>query len=144
MNAENGHPAELFALDPATCRTLLGTQHVGRLVTTGSDTRVVPVNYAFVDDVVTFRTEAGSDAARHVGNNALFEVDMFDDRTRSGWSVVVHGRLSPMPLERDRVDIDSWAPGHRDMWLIVTVDTITGRLLRGQIEPPSDPPSGYL
>ena len=31
----DGRPAELFALDLATCETLLGTQHVGRLVLGG-------------------------------------------------------------------------------------------------------------
>ena len=144
MTAESGRPAELFALDPATCRTLLRTQHVGRLVTTGAETHVVPVNYMIAEAAVLFRTEPGTGAAQHVGRPALFEVDMFDERTRSGWSVVVRGRLMPMPPDLDPPDVESWAPGTRGHWLVVTIDTVSGRLLRGEIEAPSRPAGGYL
>jgi nitroimidazol reductase NimA-like FMN-containing flavoprotein (pyridoxamine 5'-phosphate oxidase superfamily) len=144
MNGAADRPAELFALDAAACLTLLRTQHVGRLVTTGVQARVVPVNYVVVDGVVVFRTAAGSDAARRVGTTALFEVDMFDDRTHSGWSVVVRGPLQPVPDGLDPVAIESWAPGERDAWLTVSVDEISGRLLRGAVEAPPRAPGGYL
>lgn len=144
MTAESGRPAELFALDTATCRTLLRTQHVGRLVTTGSEPYVVPINYVVAEEVVLFRTELGSDAADRVGRPALFEVDMFDERTHSGWSVVVRGRLLPKPPDLEPVDVETWAPGARDHWLVVSIETVTGRLLRGEIEAPSRPPGGYL
>lgn len=144
MNEAADRPAELFALDAPTCRTLLRTQHLGRLVTTGPDARVVPVNYAVVDDVVMLRTAAGSDAIHHVGGAALFEVDMYDDRTHSGWSVVVRGRLLAAPAEVSPIAVETWAPGDRDTRLTVSIDTITGRLLRGEIEAPSGDAGGYL
>ncbi len=142
--AEPERPAELFALDRSTCVALLGTQHVGRLVIGGDDPAIVPVNYTAVDGIVTFRTQAGSRADGPVPQPVMFEVDMFDQRTRSGWSVVVHGRLLPMPAGADTVEVASWAPGPRDRWMIVPVEAITGRLLRGAVDAPTHPVGGYL
>ena len=84
MNAGPLLPAELFQLDRSTCLALLTTQHVGRLVIGGDDPTVVPVNYTAVDGTVTFRTVPGSVAATTDVERVAFEVDMFDDRTRSG------------------------------------------------------------
>jgi hypothetical protein len=136
--------AELFELDPMMCRTLLRTQHVGRLVTAGVDPHVVPVNYVVEDHFVVFNTRAGAVAIERVGEAVLFEVDMFDDRTRSGWSVVVHGNLRRPPPDLDVGSVETWAPGERPQMLVVAIETLTGRLLRGAIDAPIDAPSGYL
>jgi hypothetical protein len=74
----------------------------------------------------------------------LFEADMFDERTHSGWSVVVAGRLVVRPPDLDPVAVQTWAPGERDQWLAVTMDTLTGRLLRGEVEAPPRAEGGYL
>ncbi len=135
-------PAELFQLDRATCVALLTTQHVGRLVIGGEEPTVIPVNYMAADGIVTFRTEIGGTIERAASGRVAFEVDMFDDRTRSGWSVIVRGRLLPLP-DGDVVDLDTWAPGERARWMIVPIDAVTGRLLRGSVE--RDPAvGGYL
>jgi len=136
--------AELFALDPATCRTLLRTQHVGRLVTAGAEPRVAPVNYVVVDDFVAFNTRSTEDIGRRAGRDVLFEVDMFDERTRSGWSVVVRGRLHEAPPDLDTDALDTWAPGGIAHALVIAIESLTGRLLRGAIDAPIDAPSGYL
>jgi hypothetical protein len=134
--------AELFALDPATCMTLLSTQPVGRLVLGGSDPNVIPVNFVVVGDGVAFRTATDGAAAAADGDAVLFEVDMFDGRTRSGWSVLVRGRLTA--TERPLGDVPTWAPGARERSMLVTIETVTGRLLRGSVEAPDHPPGGYL
>ena len=144
MSGGPGPAAELFQLDEATCRALLTTQHVGRLVVQGDDPAVVPVNYQLVDDVITFRAEAGSRADRARRSRVLFEVDMFDDRTRSGWSVLVRGRLATGPLDQMSTSIDTWAPGVRDRCITVTCDVVTGRLLRGAPDSSSHGVGGYL
>jgi nitroimidazol reductase NimA-like FMN-containing flavoprotein (pyridoxamine 5'-phosphate oxidase superfamily) len=136
--------SELFQLDEATCLSLLATQHVGRLVVGGDDPTVVTVNYLLLEGVITFRTEAGSRADQADRHRVLFEVDMFDDRTRSGWSVLVRGWLAAMPLDETSAPVDTWAPGVRDRRITVTPDVVTGRLLRGAPETASHRVDGYL
>src|SRR3954451_12752481 len=125
MSADPGSTAELFQLDEATCLSLLTTQHVGRLVVDGDDPAVVPVNYRLIDGVIAFRTEAGSRADGADRQQVLFEVDMFHDRTRSGWSVLVRGHLIAMPSDDTSISIDTWAPGVRDRRITITLDVIT-------------------
>jgi nitroimidazol reductase NimA-like FMN-containing flavoprotein (pyridoxamine 5'-phosphate oxidase superfamily) len=143
MSDEGGRPAELFQLDRATCLALLGTQRVGRLVVGHDDPAVIPLNYRVLDAAIVFRTEPGGGADGPTDEPVVFEVDMFDDRTRSGWSVVVHGRLLPFSAE-DAGAVVTWAPGPRDRWLQIPVDTVTGRLLRGAVDAPRADQRGYL
>jgi hypothetical protein len=74
----------------------------------------------------------------------MFEVDMLDERTRSGWSVLVHGRLTSMSPDQTPPPVDTWAPGDRDHWMTVTVDVVTGRLLRGAVDASGHRSGGYL
>ena len=83
MDAE--HPTELSQLDPTTCMTMLTTQHVGRLVFAGDDPEIIPIDYQAVDGAITFRTRPDGRAAQTSPGPFVFEVDMFDERTRSGW-----------------------------------------------------------
>jgi nitroimidazol reductase NimA-like FMN-containing flavoprotein (pyridoxamine 5'-phosphate oxidase superfamily) len=138
------HPAELFQLDRPSCLALLSAQHVGRLVVGEREPVVVPVNYRLLDGCIVFRTTADGHAGRPRTAPVAFEVDMFDDRTRSGWSVVVRGPLSIAPPELAAVPVDSWAPGRRERWMVVPVDVVTGRLLRGAIDAPVEDAGGYL
>jgi hypothetical protein len=140
MSPAMDRDAELFTLDEVTCRTMLRTQPVGRLVIPGDVAHVVPLNFRVVDDVVGFRTASDGVAAAAIGGRVAFEVDMFDERTCSGWSVVVVGRL--VELDGARLDVVPWAPGERERALAVTIDELTGRLLRGAVE--ARPSDGYL
>ena len=83
-----GQPSELFQLTESTCIALLGVQHVGRLIVPGDDPYVIPVNYSAVDGAIVFRTERRPVIDAIDGRPVVFEVDMFDDRSKSGWSVV--------------------------------------------------------
>ena len=138
-------PAELFALDRATCMTLLVTQHVGRLIIGGDEPTVIPLNYRAAGDAIRLRTEVGGRASAAVGTSVAFEVDMIDTRTRSGWSVVVRGRLDVAPDNEDDEDgVETWAPDPRELRMIVAVDDVTGQLLRGRVDAPTHPLGGYL
>jgi nitroimidazol reductase NimA-like FMN-containing flavoprotein (pyridoxamine 5'-phosphate oxidase superfamily) len=143
MAGEPAVPPAMFQLDRATCLTLLTTQHVGRLVFGGDDTAIVPVNYVVVDGHVMFRTERASRAGCADQTPVLFEADMVDARVRSGWSVVVHGTLDALPDTARRPLLDTWAPGVHDRWMTITVETVTGRLLRN-VPVPSSSSDGYL
>jgi hypothetical protein len=109
-------PADLFQLDRATCAALLTTQHIGRLAIGGDQPVVIPVNYRSVDGLITFRTEAGNRAGTSVKEPVVFEVDMFDERTRSGWSVLVRVRFRRAADDAHlctRGHVDTWTRGRR-------------------------------
>jgi hypothetical protein len=137
------HDAEMYALDRSACMSLLRTQPVGRLVLAGRDPRVLPVNFVVADDAIVFYVEVGSAVEAAAGQDVMFEVDMFDERTRSGWSVLARGQLAIL-LEEPDASVVPWPPGPHDRSMLVTVHTVTGRLLRGAVEAPDRAPGGYL
>ena len=142
--------AELFQLDESTCLALLGVHHVGRLIVPGDDPYVIPLNYTAADGAVVFRTERRPVIEDVIDRSVVFEVDMFDDRTRSGWSVVVRGRARDVTFEssvgsESRGAIpQTWAPGDRDYVIRIDPERVTGRLLRGAVSPISIDERGYL
>lgn len=150
LDTGSSRPAELFQLDEATCAALLGVHHVGRLIIPGDDPYVIPVNYRAVAGAVVFRTERGPVIDAAIDHPVVFEVDMFDDRSKSGWSVVVRGHARDITAETDLPgDTDagsaprSWAPGDRGCVVRISAGRLTGRLLRGEVTPLPDD-HGYL
>lgn len=98
---------------------------------------VLPVNHAYVDGAVVFRTSVGEKlAAAQRGAPMSFEVDDWDAATRSGWSVVVRGTAEvvyePEIVERyESLGLVSWAsPGHEARWVRIRPTEVTGRALR--------------
>jgi hypothetical protein len=78
-----------------------------------------------------------------IGKPVVFEVDMFDDRSRSGWSVVLRGVAEDVTADTDLVP-RPWAPGARACAVRICADRVTGRLLRGAVTRPSQDERGYL
>jgi nitroimidazol reductase NimA-like FMN-containing flavoprotein (pyridoxamine 5'-phosphate oxidase superfamily) len=132
-------------LDEQQCHDLL-TAHAARLgrvaFAEGGDPdwpTVLPVNYAYVDGAVYFRTFEGSKlyaALRH--QRVAFEVDAIDAAWHDGWSVVALGSLD---VVRDRAlmavvdaDLASWAAGSSEQLVRLEIDQLTGRRVIG----PSD------
>jgi len=76
------------------CVRLLGDKSVGRIAFCGPDgPRVYPVNYAWRDGSVIFRTAAYNSLAATLRDAAAaFEVDDIDEFLESGWSVLAVGR----------------------------------------------------
>ena len=141
--------AQQRALDERTCRQLLASQHVGRLVLPGDAPSVVPLNYVVVDELVYFRTDAGSAAARGHGAMAVFEVDVLDELGRAGWSVLVRGLVEDVTdwatgCEDLNDRLRPWAPGPKDRWMRLTIEQVTGRWVRGEQEPWVPDEHGYL
>ncbi|MGQ0824487.1 MAG: pyridoxamine 5'-phosphate oxidase family protein [Actinomycetota bacterium] len=126
---------ELAVISVTECRALLATEEIGRLaVVAGGGPHVVPVNYVFDGRAIVFRTETGTklDAAGHVP--AAFEVDSFDRERRTGWSVVVHGRLEEIDRYRgpafervQQLPVEPWAGGEKAHWVRLVATSVTGR-----------------
>ena len=87
---------DVAGLSEAECRRLLATRTLGRVgLTTGALPMIMPVEYAYDQGVITFRTEhdAKLRAAVH-GAVIAFEVDAYDPVSGRGWSVHVLGRAT--------------------------------------------------
>jgi hypothetical protein len=134
---EASRPAELVPLDRPTCMALLTTQHVGRLIIGAAEPVVRVVNYTAFEHVVMFRSDPGPQIETILDHAVVFEVDMFDERTHSGWSVIVHGTARDLSdhlagLGQSGANVEPWAPGPKTRWIGISIDDVTGRLLRGE------------
>lgn len=120
-------------LDEQECRDLLASRTVGRLayVARAGCPEIVPVNYRYVDGRLVIRSAPGPKLqAAERRETVAFEVDELDEVTRSGWSVVVHGRASVLrPEQEPREGAVPWAPGPRRHVLEVVPTRISGRRL---------------
>jgi nitroimidazol reductase NimA-like FMN-containing flavoprotein (pyridoxamine 5'-phosphate oxidase superfamily) len=122
-------------LDRDECLYLLAGEDVGRLaVVEGRMPVVFPVNYALDGDAVVIRTDVGTKLGAAGRAPACFEVDCLDRRQRTGWSVLVTGRLEEVtPWDSEvfhRVTVlavDPWAGGDKAHWLRLVPARITGR-----------------
>jgi nitroimidazol reductase NimA-like FMN-containing flavoprotein (pyridoxamine 5'-phosphate oxidase superfamily) len=81
-----------------------------------------------------FRTAHGSKLSAAEGQDLVaFEADYYDERTRSGWSVLVNGRAQAADEEDEirrlsRLGLRSWvADQHRSFWVRIRPTSISGR-----------------
>lgn len=126
----------LEALSPGECMRLLRSHGVGRVVySVQAMPAVTPVNYALDDGAVVFRTAAGSRLANATRNAVVaFEVDEIDEERRTGWSVVVTGVAATVDEDEaqkyvEGLDLTTWAPGERSLFVRITPSFVTGRVL---------------
>jgi nitroimidazol reductase NimA-like FMN-containing flavoprotein (pyridoxamine 5'-phosphate oxidase superfamily) len=123
-------------LSPQDCATLLESALVGRIaVVVDGHPLVFPVNYRWVTAgpraFVALRTRPGNPIDR-AGEAAAFEVDGIDAYHRTGWSVLVQGKLHRLDTEttlRELVDPHPWLTEERDAWLLLEAHEVTGRQL---------------
>lgn len=128
----------LEVLDRKACMKLLAGDEVGRIgLIEGSGPLILPINYALDGEEIIFRTSEGTKLDLAHGSAVCFEVDEFDREERSGWSVVVRGRLEEVtPRERERWErvsdlAHSWADGEFPHVVAIVPDTVSGRRVRG-------------
>lgn len=128
----------LEALSPQECWARLSGHGVGRVAfSTAQGPTVLPLNFQVVDEeAVIYRTEHGSAAAAAVGRTVAFEVDHLDEALSAGWSVLVVGpaeRVTP-PVGPGAGSVETgptpWAGGHRDLWVRISADSVTGRTIQ--------------
>lgn len=122
-------------LSESECEELLKTRNLGRVaIVVDGKPEIFPVNYAFEESAVVFRTASGLKLDRGPYTAAAFEVDDLDPKSGVAWSVVVHGTVhdiseaSDSLAERLRsVVVEPAAPGPRTTWMAIYADRITGR-----------------
>jgi uncharacterized protein len=117
------------------CLRLLGTVPVGR-VSFFSDGEIVvlPVNYVMDGQDPVFHTARGSKLSAAEGQNVVaFEADEYDERTKSGWSVLVNGRAFAIYEDTEirrlnALDLHSWATtADRPFWIRIRPASVSGR-----------------
>ena len=121
-------------LGSVECRSLLASTHLGRVAFVVGDYPVVlPVNHVVDDDSIVFRTGPGILLDAAAGRAAVaFEVDGIDERSRTGWSVLVRGHAEHVTDDTERHRLEGlglmpWAPGARPDYVRVTGVETTGR-----------------
>lgn len=119
------------ALTEAECLCLLAGESLGRVVyTDGVLPTAFPVNYLLRNRSIVFRT---SPDARLLTANperfVSFEIDHFDEQTRTGWSVLVTGRCRPLHPDLADAALDTWASMRRGALRGISMDVVSGRRL---------------
>jgi nitroimidazol reductase NimA-like FMN-containing flavoprotein (pyridoxamine 5'-phosphate oxidase superfamily) len=117
------------------CLQLLTLVPVGR-VSFFADGEIVilPVNHIMDGQDPVFRTARGSKLSAAEGQNVVaFEADHYDERTRSGWSVLVNGRAHAIYDEAEiqrlsRLGLRPWVSAvDRPFWIRIHPTSISGR-----------------
>lgn len=118
------------------CESRLADVEIGRLaLDTGGAPEVFPVNFAYVDGEIVFRTDEGLKLDLLERAAVTFEVDGIDVERREGWSVVAHGAATEVtafdkPGLQDRIRalaLYPWAEGDKGHWVRIVPTQITGR-----------------
>lgn len=133
--SQSSEGEELEVLSDEECQSLLRSQNLGRIAfVVDGRPQIFPVNYAFDEGVVAFRTAPGVKLDRGPYTHAAFEVDQVDRVKGLGWSVVIQGTVYDISQTIDarserlrRLVVDPAAPGERKDWMGVYVDHISGR-----------------
>ncbi len=121
------------------CLDLLATVPVGRVsFFADGEIVVLPVNHVVDGQDPMFCTTRGSKLSAAEGQNLVaFEADDYDERTQSGWSVLVNGRAQGVyedaEIERlSRLGLHPWVTAvERPFWVRIRPTSISGRRTPG-------------
>ena len=127
----------LSVLPLSECLELAASQAVGRVAfLRDGEIEVLPVNHCVVGSTVAFRSAGGSKlTAAFYGSVVAFEVDAYDERRHTGWSVLVKGRADmatdePTLARLGATRLRSWSPAApRSEWVVIRPTEISGRRL---------------
>jgi uncharacterized protein len=135
---EAGPPTtRLSPLSRSECEELLASNSVGRVAWQASTgLQLLPISYAWHDGRIVFRTSPQGLLAELVqAKDVVFEVDVLDQHSHTGWSVVVNGHAQGVSSPAERTELWGaegavpWAEGVRDLFISITPSGITGRSL---------------
>lgn len=132
----------LERLEEAECLRLIAPGGIGRIAYLGRfGLAVLPVNYAFYQGAIVFRTAqdspTGEDLRTGIADaeyQVAFEIDDIDPAAQEGWSVLVRGPAHHMDSDTDRaVALESgvvpWPGGEHEQAIRITPTSVTGRRL---------------
>lgn len=130
-------------LTQAESLELITHVEIGRIAFTGRYGPVVlPVNYKVLDGSVVFRTAEGSPLGEDLRTGitdaeykVAFEIDDINPAERTGWSVMIQGAAHHVDGEQERAEvekigIDPWVGGERDLYVRIRPTLISGRRVR--------------
>jgi len=123
-------PRHLEVLTVEECFALVREQVVGRLAVSANHGPpfVAPVSFVLDGTSIVFRTNPGEkfDA---VDQHVSFQVDGFDHQHRTGWSVLLQGRIEiPNDADVAHLDFEPWI-GPRAFWIRLVPEVVSGRRL---------------
>ena len=139
--SESNHPdrptdhAGMVVMSRTECTERLASTPVGRVAfVAAGEVEVLPVNYAWDGHSIVFRTTIGAklEAAAHHAP-ITFEIDGWDETTRTGWSVLVKGTGTEVLSEEEASKLFStglrpWASAtERRRWVRIRPDEVSGR-----------------
>lgn len=146
-----GHHVLMDDIGESECWALLDDHGVGRVAVTGDDGPLIfPVNYQVVGGEVLFMTAADTPLAQAADSGATvaFEEDSVDDAFSQGWSVLLAGPAHTVSdpdtarTLRDAAYSTPWAGDGRDVLVVLTPHRVTGRRIRVQGAPGTEPEAG--
>lgn len=119
-----------------TCLDRLASVPVGRVgLVVAGEVEILPVNHVRDGQCVAFRTGVGSKlSGASVGYPVTFEVDDYDGRGETGWSVIIHGHAEVVEDDAEAARLAAlgthgWKGGDRPYWVRIRPFSITGRQL---------------
>jgi menaquinone-dependent protoporphyrinogen oxidase len=132
----NDPTSRISPLGRSHCERLLAEGDVGRIAWRArSGLQLLPVSYAWHEGGIVFRTSPhGVLAELRDPHDVVFEVDLLDQQSHTGWSIMVSGRAQGVSAAAELVKLWSvegavpWVDGgKRDLYIQITPDQITGR-----------------
>lgn len=135
IDRPSGH---LVEIPRARCEELLRQRSVGRVgFTSAAGPHILPVSYRIDNDTVVFRTSphgALSVLARRTP--VAFEIDDIDEAGGTAWNVLVQGFSEAVTRDSSLAQLwrdgpVPWASGVRNMFIAITIESVTGRMVRG-------------
>lgn len=125
----------LEMLTPDECWRRVAAAPIGRIgVLVDSAPEIYPVNFKVDGDSVVFRTDAGSKLrGLDKSPSVAFQVDGIDPVSKTGWSVLLKGRATPVTDGEEvrrlmAMHLDLWAPGTKSRWIRIR-GLVTGRAI---------------
>lgn len=132
--------AGMERLDRAECFALLRSVPIGRIVFTEAALPAIqPLNFVVDGDDVIIRTENGSKLATAARSAVVaFEVDQYDQKTLTGWDVVLIGRAHAVTEPDDQarlttLGLDPWVSGARSHYIRIVPEIVRGRRIRAAV-----------
>lgn len=131
-------PSGLRVIPVEECLTLLRTHRVGRLAwSVAAGPQLIAVSYQLHRGALVLRSRVGGVlSGLGDGRRVAFEIDDLDEPGRTGWTVRAAGRAQvvtdPVALILlSQGDHDPWGAGGCPLYLRVSIDAVSGRVLTG-------------